>query len=129
MRLATAGLVVAASQSAFWDTSKANQIAAALVRETPDLKALLCANDSMALGAVAALKEAGRTDVLVAGFDNIAAVASLVREGRIVATADQHADRLAVFGIEHALAMLEKTTPADQKTPVDLVTADATTAR
>ncbi len=118
-----AGLVVAASQSAFWDTAKANQIAAALVRETPDLKALLCANDNMALGAVAALKEAGRTDILVAGFDNIAAVQSLLREGRIAATADQHADRLAVFGIEYALEMLEKkTAPADRETPVDLVT-------
>jgi ribose transport system substrate-binding protein len=125
-----AGLVVAASQSAFWDTGRANQIAAALVRETPDLKALLCSNDSMALGAVAALKEADRRDVLVAGFDNIAAVATLVREGRIVATADQHAGRLAVFGIEYALEMLEKKNPpADRETPVDLVTAGAAVAR
>jgi ribose transport system substrate-binding protein len=121
-----AGLVVATSQSAFWDTAKANQIASALLRENPGLKALLCANDSMALGAVAALKEAGRADVLVAGFDNIAAVASLVKEGRIVATADQHADRLAVFGIEYALEMLEKkAAPADRETPVDLVTQAA----
>jgi ribose transport system substrate-binding protein len=126
----SAGLVVAASQSAFWDTGKANQIAAALVRETPDLKALLCANDSMALGAVAAVKEAGRTDILVAGFDNIAAVQELLREGRIVATADQHGDRLAVFGIEYALEMLaSKTAPADRETPVDLVTAPAAAAR
>ena len=125
-----AGLVVAAAQSAFWDTGKANQIAAALVRETPDLKALLCANDNMALGAVAALKEAGRTDVLVAGFDNIAAVQPLLREGRIAATADQHADRLAVFGIEYALEMLEKkSAPADRETPVDLVTAGAAASR
>jgi ribose transport system substrate-binding protein len=125
-----AGLVVAASQSASWDTGKANQIASALLRENPGLKALLCSNDSMALGALAALKESGRTDVLVAGFDNIAAVASLVREGRIAATADQHADRLAVFGIEYALEMLEKkSAPADRQTPVDLVTADAAHAR
>lgn len=125
-----AGLVVAASQSASWDTGKANQIASALLRENPGLKALLCSNDSMALGALAALKESGRTDVLVAGFDNIAAVASLVREGRIAATADQHADRLAVFGIEYALEMLEKkTAPADRQTPVDLVIADAAAPR
>ena len=125
-----AGLVVAASQSAFWDTGKANEIASALVRETPDLKALLCANDNMALGAASALKQAGRTDVLVAGFDNIAAVQSLLREGRIVATADQHADRLAVFGIEYALEMLErKAAPQDRETPVDLVTKDAAAAR
>jgi ribose transport system substrate-binding protein len=95
------------------------------VREIPDLKALLCANDSMALGAVAAVKEASRPDIVVAGFDNIAAARALVREGRLLATADQHADRLAVFGIEYALEMLErKSAPADRETPVDLVTAD-----
>jgi len=124
------GLVVAASQSASWDTGKANQIAAALVRETPDLKALLCANDNMALGAAAAVKEAGRGDILVAGFDNIAAVQPLLHEGRIVATADQHGDRLDVFGIEYALEMLDqKATPADRETPVDLVTAPAAAPR
>jgi ribose transport system substrate-binding protein len=120
-----AGLVVAASQSASWETGKANQIAAALLREIPDLRAFLCANDSMALGAVAAVKESGRREVLVAGFDHIAAVRELLRDGRVVATADQHADRLAVYGIDYALEMLEKGgTPADRETPVEVVTAE-----
>jgi ribose transport system substrate-binding protein len=122
-----AGAVVAASQSASWETAKANQVASALVGEHPDLKALLCANDSMALGAVAALKAAGKADsVLVAGFDNISAVRDLLRSGAILATADQHADRLAVFGIEYALDMLRaKGRPQDRQTPVDLVTAES----
>jgi ribose transport system substrate-binding protein len=124
--IGAAGLTLAASQSASWETARANQIAAALLREIPDLKALLCANDSMALGAVAALREGARPDVLVAGFDNLAAVRPLLREGRMVATADQHADRLAVYGIEYALGMLEtKKSPADRETPVDLVTAES----
>jgi ribose transport system substrate-binding protein len=122
-----AGAVVAASQSASWETAKANQVASALVGEHPDLKALLCANDSMALGAVAALKAAGKADsVLVAGFDNISAVGDLLKSGAILATADQHADRLAVFGIEYALDMLRaKGRPQDRQTPVDLVTAES----
>jgi ribose transport system substrate-binding protein len=121
-----AGLVVAASQSASWETAKASQVAAALLTEIPDLKAFLCANDSMALGAVAALKAAGRRDVLVVGFDNITAVRELVKDGRILATADQHADRLAVFGIEYALDMLKtQAAPSNRETPVDLVTAES----
>lgn len=103
----------------------ANQLAAALLSEHPDLRALLCANDSMALGAVAAVRAAGRDgQVLVAGFDNISAVHQLVREGRMVATADQHGDQLAIYGIEYALEMLAKrASPSDRETPVDLVTA------
>ena len=87
---------------------------------------MLCANDSMALGAVAALREAGRLgDVLVVGYDNISAVQELVRDGQMLATADQHADQLAVYGIEYALEMLETgAAPADRETPVDLVTAE-----
>ena len=123
-----AGLPIVRSQSAYWETSRANQIASAMVTELPELKAILCANDSMALGAVAALKAAGRQGaVLVAGFDNISAVRTLVDGGEIVATADQHGDRLAVFGIEYAIQALRNpgTPLADRQTPVDLVTAGA----
>lgn len=120
------GMNIVSSQSGYWETEKANQVVAALLTEHPDLKAVLCANDSMALGAVAALRSAGKLDrVLVVGYDNIAAVQQLVKEGRVLATADQHADQLAVFGIEYALDMLRnKGSPADRETPVDLVTAN-----
>ncbi len=120
-----AGIVVAASQSAGWETGRANQVAVALLTEIPDLKAFLCANDSMALGAVAARKAVGRSEVRVVGFDNISAVRELVKDGRILATADQHADRLAVYGIEYALEMLKTGgRPLDRETPVDLITAE-----
>ena len=120
-----AGMKIIASQSGYWETDKANQVVAALATEHPELKAVLCANDSMALGAVAALRAAGRLDqVKVVGFDNIAAMQQLLREGRVLATADQHGDQLAVFGIEYALDMLKSgAAPADRETPVDLITA------
>jgi ribose transport system substrate-binding protein len=126
-----AGMKIVSSQSGYWETEKANQVVAAVITEHPDLKAVLCANDSMALGAVAALRSAGKLgQVLVVGYDNIAAVQQLLKEGRMLATADQHADQLAVFGIEYALEMLrDKTTPADRETPVDLVTAETLAGR
>jgi ribose transport system substrate-binding protein len=122
-----AGLVVARSQTAGWESARANQVVSALVSERPDVKAVLCANDSMALGAVSALRSAGRLPhVLVAGFDNISAVQALLRSGEIVATADQHGDRLAVFGIEYAIERLRApgTPPRDRETPVDVIAAD-----
>lgn len=118
-----AGLVVVDRQSGQWEMEKANGIAAAAVAAHPTLKAILCANDSMALGAVAALAAAGRRDVLVSGFDSIPAVRPLLGDGRMVATVDQHGDRLAAEGIETALAILAgAAAPADRTTPVDLVT-------
>lgn len=124
--LKAGGIEIVSSQSGFWETDKANQLAAAMIAEHPDVKAAVCSNDSMALGAVAALRAAGKSEqVLVIGYDNISAVQGLLKEGKMLATADQHADRLAVFGIEYALQMIaKKGTPSDQETPVDLITAE-----
>jgi ribose transport system substrate-binding protein len=120
-----AAMNVVSSQSASWETAKANQVAAALIVEKPELKALLCANDSMALGAVAAINATGKRDkIKVIGFDNIQAVKPLLQAGAMLATVDQHGDQLAVFGIEYALEVLKnKTAPADKETAVDLITA------
>ncbi len=120
------GMDIVSSQTGYWETDKAQPVASALINEHPDLKAILCANDSMALGAVTAVKEAGKTgSIHVIGFDNIAAVRQLLKEGKILCTVDQHADQLARYGIEYALEMLRtKARPADKETPVDLVTAE-----
>ncbi len=120
------GIKIATSQSAGWEMAKANQVVAAMITEHPNMKAILCANDSMALGAVAALRAANKSDaVSVVGFDNISAVHDLVKEGKVLATADQHGDQLAVFGIEYALEMLaKKGAPSDRETPVDLITKE-----
>jgi ribose transport system substrate-binding protein len=118
-----AGLTIVDSQSAQWEIDQANRVASAMLSEHPQIKALLCCNDSMALGALAAVKAAGRSgQVLIVGYDGISAVRAAIEEGSILATADQHADQLAVFGIDYALQALKtKEPPADKTTPVDLV--------
>lgn len=120
------GMNIISSQSGYWEMAKAEPIVSALVTEHADLKAVLCANDNMALGAVSAIKAAGKTEnILVVGFDNITAVQRLLKEGKILCTVDQHGDKLAIYGIEYALEMLGgKGTPSDKETPVDLITAE-----
>ena len=121
------GMNIVAQQSAQWDQTIAVTVASGILVQHPDLVAMLCANDNMALGAVAALTQAGKMDqVTVIGFDNISAVQSLIREGTVLATADQHADLLAVYGIEFALEAIQSGAELeDRNTPVDLVTADS----
>jgi ribose transport system substrate-binding protein len=118
-----AGMNIVATQSGQWEMEKANAVAAGILTAHPNVKALLCANDNMALGAAAAVQSAGKTgQVLIVGFDNIAAIKPLLADGRVVATADQHADQLAVFGIEAALKVLSGgAAPADQTTTVDVI--------
>jgi len=121
-----AGVQIVTSQTGNWETDKANQVASAMITAHTDLKAILCANDSMALGAVSALKAAGKSNaVQVVGFDNISAVQQLIKDGKVLCSVDQHGDKLAVYGIEYALDMLgKKAPPSDKETPVDLITAE-----
>lgn len=117
------GLNLVADENGDWEMSKANKVVSALMTEKPEIKGIFCANDSMALGAISALKAGNFIDkVKVVGFDNISAANELVEKGELLATADQHADQLAVYGIEYALECLKTgIVPEDKETPVDLV--------
>lgn len=125
--MAEAELHVVAQQSAQWDQTKAVAVTSAILVQHPNLSAILCGNDNMALGAVAAVNQAGKRDkIKIAGFDKISAVRNLIKDKSILATVDQHADLLAVFGIESALAALSSTaTITDKSTPVDLITIES----
>ena len=97
-----------------------------MLSETPDIKALLAGNDNMALGAVSAVRAAGKAGkVLVVGYDNIDAIKPMLKDGRVLATADQAAAQQAVFGIQNALKLVkgEKVDAKDGviETPVELV--------
>jgi ribose transport system substrate-binding protein len=118
-----AGANVVSVQAGLWELERANTVASALLTRHPELKAILCANDTMALGAAAAVAAAGRTEVKVVGFDNISAIRPMLDDGRVLATADQHGDQLAVYGIEAALRILKgEAAPGDRTTAVDVVT-------
>ncbi len=121
-----AGMNILPIQSGKWETDDAYKIAASILVEHQDLKAFLCANDSMALGAHNALRDANKVaQVKVIGYDNISAVQDLLKEGKILCTIDQHADQLAAYGIEYALEIMNQgTTPEDKQTPVDLITRE-----
>lgn len=122
----TAGMEVVSIQSAQWEMEKANTVTSAILTSHPGLAAILASNDSMALGAAAAVKAAGKEkSVKIVGFDNISAVQSLIKEGRIFATVDQYGDELAVFGIQRALSLLGgESASGDQSTPVELITVE-----
>ena len=126
-----AGISIVDSQTAQWEMDQANRVASAMLSEHPQIKALLCCNDSMALGALAAVKSAGQTGkVLIVGYDGISAIRSAIKDGSVLATIEQHADQLAVYGIELALKLIKgEGPPADTTTPVDLITAESVGAK
>lgn len=123
-----AQIKVVSLQSGDWEIDAGNRVASAMLSEYPNLKALLAGNDSMAVGAVSAVRAAGKAGkVQVVGYDNINAIKPMLKDGRVLATADQFAAKQAVFGIETALKILkgEKVDSGANgviETPVELVT-------
>jgi ribose transport system substrate-binding protein len=122
------GAKIDSVQSGEWEIDKGNAIASAMLNQFPNIKALLCGNDNMAIGAVSAVRAAGKQGkVYVVGYDNIGAIKPMLKDGRVLATADQYAAKQAVFGIDTALkAIAEHKKQSDLsqvvETPVDLVT-------
>jgi ribose transport system substrate-binding protein len=123
-----AGMKVVALQSGEWEIDKGNAVASQILNANPNVKALLCDNDNMAIGAVSAVRAAGKAGkVQVVGFDNISAIKPMLNDGRVLATADQYAAKQAVFGIDVALKGIKEHKKQSElstvvETPVDLVT-------
>jgi ribose transport system substrate-binding protein len=122
------GAKIVSTQSGEWEIDKGNAVASAMLNEYPDLKALLCGNDNMAIGAVSAVRAAGKQGkVYVVGYDNIDAIKPMLQDGRVLATADQYAAKQAVFGIDTALKAIKEHKKQSElsgvvETPVVLVT-------
>lgn len=123
-----AQIKVVSLQSGDWEIDKGGKVASSMLSEYPNIKALLAGNDSMAVGAVSAVRAAGKAGkVQVVGYDNINAIKPMLKDGRVLATADQFAARQAVFGIETALKIIKGETVDSGvngviETPVELVT-------
>lgn len=110
---------VLASQPADFDRTKGLNVMQNLLTAHPNVQAVFAQNDEMALGALRALQTAGKSDVLVVGFDGTADGVKAVEGGKLGATVAQMADQIGVIGVETADKVL-KGEKVDAKIPVDL---------
>ncbi|EPX87785.1 monosaccharide ABC transporter substrate-binding protein, CUT2 family [Rubellimicrobium thermophilum DSM 16684] len=91
-------LVKVGQEVANWDRTQGYQKMQSLLQANPDITGVISGNDEMALGAIAALKEAGRLDqVVVGGFDGSPDAVEAVRNGEMAYTVLQP---VAVFAAE-----------------------------
>ncbi|MGF6769968.1 ribose transport system substrate-binding protein [Paraburkholderia sp. GAS199] len=126
-----ADMKIVAVRSGEWEYAAGRDVASKMLVENPQLRALMCANDNMAMGAVDAIRDAGRTGgVLVTGYNDIEAVKPLIADGRVLATVDQFGERQAVFGMDVALKAVTEGRKQSAlskviETPLQLITRPA----
>lgn len=81
-----------------WDRTQGYQRMQSLLQANPDITGVISGNDEMALGAIAALKEAGRMEgMVVGGFDGSPDAVEAVRAGELAYTVLQP---VAIFSAE-----------------------------
>ncbi len=89
-------------QSANWSQTEAFAKTESILQANPGIKGIISGNDTMAMGAMAALEAAGRKDVIVVGFDGSNDVRDAIKAGKIAATVLQPASRQAQWAVELA---------------------------
>src|SRR3954466_3293820 len=121
-------LKVVAKQSANWDQQEAFTKMETILQRSKDIDGVIAGNDTMALGAVAALKAAKLLDkVKVVGFDGSPDAVAAVKKGEMVATVLQPAAQIAEMAVQQADQMIKtgKTgQPEKQSIDCELVNKD-----
>ncbi len=116
-------------QSANWSQPEAFEKMQTILQANPEIKGVISGNDTMAMGAWAALEAAGRTDVIVVGFDGSNDVRDSIKKGGIKATVLQPAYRQAQLAVEQAKQYLETgKTGTEEKQLMDCVLINADNA-
>ncbi|HZQ45030.1 MAG TPA: D-ribose ABC transporter substrate-binding protein [Acidobacteriaceae bacterium] len=122
---AAPGLKMVEAQSANWSQSEAFQKTEIILQSHAHLKGIIAGNDTMALGAVAAARGAGRSDLIIVGFDGSPDAIAAIQRGELVATALQPAVLIARLAVDEADQFRRTGStgkPERQIIPCDLVT-------
>jgi ABC-type sugar transport system substrate-binding protein len=120
-------LKMVAQQSGEFDRNKAMEVMESMLQVHPDINAVFCGNDAMAMGAYQAVLAAGKAGkILLFGFDGAADVVSAITERKIEATGMQFPRIMAKTAAEYADKYIRGDRNCQQKVPVavELVTQD-----
>lgn len=93
----------------------------------PDINLVLCHNDDTAIGALNAVKAAGKEGISIIGFDGNQSAIELVASGDLLATIAQQPDLMGYQAVMTALKAI-KGEIMDVVQPVDTVVIDAANA-
>ena len=108
----------AGSQVASWDRTQGHDKMQNLLQANPNIIGVISGNDEMALGAIAALKEAGKlSSIKVGGFDGSPDAVAAVKSGELAYTVLQPVATFAAKAVDEADSLIKtgKTGAATEK--------------
>jgi len=116
------GMEMVAQQTANWSQTEAYSVMETLLQQNPEIKGVICGNDTMALGAQAALLTAGRADVICVGFDGSDDAIESIMKGELKATSLQPVAEMATQAAIQADKWIKTgSTGKPEKQSIDMV--------
>jgi erythritol transport system substrate-binding protein len=91
-----------AKQTANWDQTQAFNVTQTILQAHPQIKGIISGNDTMALGAVAALKASHRANVVVVGLDGSPDAVRSILGGQLKATVLQPIANFSKLAVDEA---------------------------
>ena len=120
---------VVADQTANWLREEAMSLVENWLQAFPNIKAIVAHNDEMALGAIQALKAAGREDVVVTGVDAIEDGCNAVLDGSLLGTVYQDAVLEGCSAFELALQVVTGQVTEPAINYIDMTWIDSSNAQ
>lgn len=117
------GMDIVSSEAADWDRQTALDIASTWIEQYPELKGIYCCNDTMALGALQAVINAGKLgEILVVGTDGDSEAIASIDDDKLSATVAQDSASIGATSLE---LMVKAVTSGNTKVDVNVI-PDAT---
>jgi ribose transport system substrate-binding protein len=118
------GITIVSQQPANSDRGLAMTVAENIMNSNPDLDALFCSSDPMAMGALEAVL-ADKSDAVVVGFNADREALESIKAGLLSATVAQSSYNIGKVGVETAVKVYnQESVPAHVDTGTELVTID-----
>ncbi|WP_144215081.1 D-ribose ABC transporter substrate-binding protein [Flavobacterium anhuiense] len=119
-------LKMVAQQSGNFDRTKAMEVLETIMQANPDIDAVFCGNDAMAMGAFQALQATGKQyKVKIFGFDGAGDVIEKIREKKIAATGMQFPKVMAQTAVAFADEYFKGRKVFPQRVPVEVELVNA----
>ncbi len=116
------GMEMVAQQTANWSQTEGYSVMETLLQRHPEIKGVICGNDTMALGAQSALLTAGRDDVICVGFDGSDDAIESILKGELKATSLQPVAEMATQAAIQADKWIKTgSTGKPEKQSIDMV--------
>src|SRR5436190_20122162 len=122
----SAGVTIVASQPANWERDQGFNVFQNMLQAHPDIDSVFACSDLMALGAIEAIRAAGKTGTIkVIGFDALDDAKKAIAAGTMEASVAQFPSEMGKAAVESAVKVIRgETLPADINVKLALVTKD-----